>query len=99
MSKTYSQIVDDAEALLQDSSNAVFAATEFDTIMPEGLVVISMAKPWEYKRTKTTTADSYDIALTSGDLWRLLEGSGYKGTGIVKAEYTVDQNPRRFRGV
>ena len=99
MSKAYSAIVDDAEALLQDSANAVFATTEFDTIMNEALAAISMFNPWEYKLTKTTTADSYDITLSAGDKWRLLKGSGYKGTGIVKAEYTVDQNPRRFRGL
>ncbi len=99
MAKTYAQIVDDAEALLQDSANAVFAATEFDSIMTEALVAISQFKPWQYRLTKTTTTDSYDIELTLGDKWRLLEGSGYKGTGIVKAEYLVDQNPRKFRGL
>jgi hypothetical protein len=67
--------------------------------MPQGLILISRCNPWRYKATKTTTASSYDITLSSGDKWRLLDGTGYKGTGIEKAEYEVDQNPRRFRGV
>ena len=97
--KSYSTIVNDAEALLQDSSNGVFLVTEFDTIMPQGLILISRCNPWRYKATKTTTASSYDITLSSGDKWRLLDGTGYKGTGIAYAEYKVDQNPRQFRGL
>ena len=97
--KSYSTIVNDAEALLQDSSNGVFLVTEFDTIMPQGLILISRCNPWRYKITKSTTASSYDITLSSGDKWRLLDGTGYKGTGIEKAEYEVDQNPRQFRGL
>lgn len=97
--KAYSTIVNDAEAILQDSTNTIFSASEFDTIMPDGLIAISRGKSWQYKLTKTTTANSYDITLTSGDKWRLLEGTGYKQTGINYIEYLVDQSPRQFRGL
>lgn len=97
--KVYTTIVNDAEALLQDSGNVVFAAAEFDTIFPDGLIAVSRGKPWQYKLTKAVTADSYDMTLTDGDKWRLLEGTGYKQTGIEKIEYLVDQSPREFRGL
>ena len=107
MPKTYAQILDDALNMVQDAgkdpgtpgTNSVFAAAELDSLMPMSLTTISQFKPWEVKLTKTTTANSYDLTLTAGDKWRLMEGSGYKGTGIRKAEYLVDQNPRRFRGL
>ncbi len=105
--KSYAQILDDIETLMQDAgvdpegagANSVFGVAELDALMPMALVTVSQYKPWQYKRTKTTVADSYDLTLTTGDKWRLLTGSGYKGTGIVKAEYEVDEDPRQFRGL
>lgn len=106
MPKVYADIINDCETLVQDagvdpsgSANQVFATAELDSFMPEGLLAVSRASPWEKKLTKTTTASSYDITLTTGDKWRLLIGSGYKGTGIQKIEYLVDKNPRQFRGL
>ena len=98
MVKLYSEILDDVETLLQDagvdpsppSANSVFATAELDSLMPSGLVRISQFKSWQKKTTKSTVADSRDIALTTGDKWRLL--------GIEKLEYEVDKNPRKFRG-
>src|SRR3990172_4268663 len=94
--KTYANLLDDVEASVQDggidpggSANQVFATAEIDAIMPLGLLAISNASPWQYKLTKTTTADSYDVTLTTGDKWRLL--------GIARLEYEVDKDPRQFR--
>lgn len=97
--KTYAQILADASQYTQDTGNAIFATTEFDSLMPQGLLKVSEARPWMYKLTKTTTIDSYDISLTAGDKWRLMTGYGYKHTGIQYAEYLVDQNPMQKRGV
>jgi len=99
MAKTYAQIVAGASARVQDSGNAVFATTEFDTLMPSGLTRVSQAIPWEYRLTKQTVASTRNITLTSGDKWRLLPNSGYKGTGIDRLEYTVDQYPPNNRGL
>lgn len=100
MAKTYTQILADASQHVQDTGNAIFATTEFDSLMPQGLLKVSEARPWNpAKVTKTTTIDSYDITLTAGDKWRLLTGSGYKQTGIQYAEYLVDQNPVQQRGM
>lgn len=90
MSRAYSAIRTDISSFLQDSSNAVFSTAELDTYIPNALIRLSHSIPWQYKVTKTTTADSYDITLSAGDKWRL--------TGIEKLEYLVDKNPRRFRG-
>src|SRR3972149_5250595 len=96
MPKTWSQIIDDIEARLQDggidpggNASQVFSQVEIESHIFGGLVAVSFAKPWEYKLTKTTTTSSRDITLTSGDKWRLLS--------IDKLEYLVDQDPRQFR--
>ena len=107
MSKSYANIVDDVEAFAQDggidpggSANQVFATAELDILMPGGLLAVSQSRPWQPPRiTKTTTADSYDIALSAGDRWREERTKSYDSTGILKAEYLVDKNPPRDRGV
>jgi len=90
VAKTYATILDDTESLVQDGSNTIFTTAELDVLMPAGLVRMSQAKPWQYKLTKTTTADSRDVTLTASDKWRLL--------GVEKLEYLVDQNPPVYRG-
>ncbi len=96
MSKSYSEIIDDAEALGQDAgidpggaANQVFATDELDSFMPAALAKISQYKPWQVKTTKSTVAAIRDITLTTGDKWRLL--------GIEKLEYLVDQEPPVYR--
>ncbi len=97
--KSYSEILDDAEMLVQDAgidpsppgANSVFATAELDALMPSALTRISYFKPWTKKTTKSTVADTRDITLTTGDKWRLL--------GIKKAQYEVDKDPPRDRGV
>ena len=96
--KTYAEILNDVETLVQDagidpsppSANSVFATAELDALMPFALTRISQFKPWQKKTTKSTVADTRDITLTTGDKWRLL--------GIEKLEYAVDKDPRKFRG-
>ena len=97
MGKSYSEILDDAEMLVQDagidpsgSANQVFATAELDSLMPAALTRISYFKPWTKKTTKSTVADTRDITLTTGDKWRLL--------GIKKVEYEVDKDPPREHG-
>jgi len=98
--KTYAEILDDCEALVQDAgidtcspgANTVFATAEFDALMPSALTRISQFQPWQIKTTKTSSATTTrELTLTTGDKWRLL--------GILKAESPVDQDPRKFRGV
>ena len=99
MAKLYSEILDDAEMLVQDAgidpsapgANSVFATAELDALIPFALTRISQFKPWQIKTTKSTVADTRDITLTTGDKWRFL--------GIEKLEYEVDKDPRRFRGL
>lgn len=98
MGKSYTTIVDDVETRLQDAgidpggvANQVFAAAEIQALIPEALAFVSRYKPWEYKVTKTTSTTSRDLALSTGDKWRLID--------VVKAEYEVDQDPREFRNV
>ncbi len=95
--KTYSEILDDVETLLQDagvdpsppSANSVFATAELDSLMPSALSRISQFKPWQIKTTKSTVADTRDITLTTGDKWRLL--------GILKLEYLTAKDPPVYR--
>ena len=97
MPKTYSEILDDCETILQDagvdpsppSANSVFATAELDSLMPSALARISFFKPWQKKTTKSTVADTRDITLTTGDKWRLL--------GIEKLEYLTAKNPPVYR--
>ena len=97
--KSYSEILDDVETLLQDagvdpsppSANSVFSTAELDSLMPSALVRISQFKPWQKKTTKSTVADTRDITLTTGDKWRLL--------GIEKVEYLTAKNPPVYRQV
>ena len=97
MAKSYSDIINDAEMLVQDAgldpstpgANSVFATAELDAFVPFALTRLSQFRPWEIKTTKSTVADSRDITLTTGDKWRYL--------GIEKLEYEVDKDPRRFR--
>ena len=97
MGKSYSEILDDCETLLQDagvdpsppSANSVFATAEFDSLMPSALVRISQFKPWQKKTTKSTVADTRDITITTGDKWRLL--------GIEKLEYLTAKDPPVYR--
>ncbi|KKK70726.1 hypothetical protein LCGC14_2921100, partial [marine sediment metagenome] len=96
--KSYAEILNDAETLVQDAgvdpgtpgANTVFATAELDALMPFALTRISQFKPWQIKTTKSTVADTRDITLTTGDKWRKL--------GIEKLEYEKDKDPRQFRG-
>ena len=99
MAKSYSEIINDAEMLVQDAgidpsapgANSVFATAELDALVPFALTRISQFKPWTKKTTKSTVAATRDITLTTGDKWRLL--------GIKKVEYEVDKDPPREHGV
>jgi len=98
MGKTYSTIVDDVETILQDAgldpggvANSTYNATEIQALLPDSLAFVSRHKPWEYKLTKAIASTAREISLSNGDKWRLIK--------VLKAEYPVDQDPRKFRNV
>lgn len=95
--RTYIDVRDEILIKLQDAgidpsgtASQVFSEDEVENEIEPSVNIVSPAKPWEYKLTKTATA-SKDITLTRGDKWKLLK--------VLKAEYQVDQDPRDFRNV
>jgi hypothetical protein len=91
MSRTYSQIIELASQILQDSGNSVYSTTELDLYLPQVINEISRSIPNEIKITKTTDGTTRNLTLTSGDKWRLVN--------LICAEYIVDRYPKNLRNI
>jgi hypothetical protein len=91
MSRTYSQIIELASQILQDSGNAVYSTTELDLYLPQVISEISRSIPNEIKITKTTDGTTRNLTLTSGDKWKLVN--------LICAEYIVDRYPKNLRNI
>jgi hypothetical protein len=94
MAKSYSQIIDDAEAYLNDNSNANFVAADLDPQVPAVLARVSRVRPWRpnqltHRYSSTQTVSARDVVLTSGDKWRL--------AWVDRVEYPIDVVPGKFR--
>ncbi len=97
MAKTWSLIRDDIENILQNAgidpssagANLEFATAEIDALVPNALISLSHASPWQVKMTKSTVADTRDITLSAGDKWREI--------GIQKLEYLTAKDPPVYR--
>ena len=84
--KTWSQLRDIIEQILEDETNATFDTTALDIFMRRGLEEISQYVPYIEKETATTTADSRVLDISSiTDL-----------IFIDRLEYPVDEDPREF---
>jgi len=84
--KTRAEVVDEVEALLQDTGNAIWTAAEIGTVLDRCLIEIARYRPYMVKETLTTTADSRDLDISSiTDL-----------VGIEKLEYKVDKYPQQW---
>jgi hypothetical protein len=94
MPKTYAQIMDDAEAYLQDTGNGIFSTTELDLLVPGVLARVSQSRPWKpnqltHRYSSSQTVSAKDVVLTAGDKWRL--------AWVDKVEYPVGMTPPVFR--
>jgi len=86
--KTNTNIIDEAEILLGDSSNVIFAATTLGQMINKGLADASQFVPCVVRDGIITTAS------------REIDVSGLVNViDILHAEYKVDQFPRQLRKV
>ena len=90
MARTYAQICDLAEQILQDTGNSVFSTTELDVFIPDALLEISRYKPRETKETLLTSGTNRELTLDSANKHRLL--------WIDRLEYPTGYEPKEYHG-
>lgn len=86
--RTYDEVRDLIEQTLEDTSNAIWIATELDALILLALTKISFYRPREVKLTMTTAA-SKKLTLSAENKRKLL--------WINELEYKVDEDPEQFR--
>ncbi len=91
MGRTYTQIRDLIEQILQDTGNATWSTDELDLLIPMALTEVSSVCPRLVRSILTTTASSRRLVLPANTLRNLL--------WIDKAEYPVAQDPPYYRNV
>lgn len=96
--RTYAETITLISQILSDSTNATFATTELDALMPKGLVEVSKYKPDLIKYTLTPVASTRDITLTTEHLRKLMHD--FCETGFVEyylsGETQDSYNDRQF---
>ncbi|MBW2559387.1 MAG: hypothetical protein JRE40_00885 [Deltaproteobacteria bacterium] len=85
--KTRAEVIDQVEALLQDSSNAIWTAAEIGAELDRCLVDMARYVPYQVRETLTTTADSRDLDIS--DITDLVS--------IEKVEYKTGEYPPLYR--
>ena len=75
--------------VLEDAAHAVFSTTIIDQCIDQAIKELSTKVPCESKETVTLSAGSIDVDVSG--ITGLLE--------VAKAEYKVDEQPRKFRNV
>jgi hypothetical protein len=83
---TRASMIDLIEAMLQDTSNAIWSAATVGQALDDALVEAAIYRPYVVKETLTTTASR---ELDIGDITDMI--------GIEELEYKVDEYPRQLR--
>lgn len=87
MAADVDELVDELEAELGDSSNALLSAAEYQVHLQRAIGDLNLVKPREEKETLSTTEGSRELDLT--DLT-------YEVLELAAVEYPVDEQPRRY---
>lgn len=98
MARTYAQVIDLAEQILEDTGNANFGSTELELLIQTCLEEIAEYRPRKVKETTTTTASSRDITLSAENKRDLIRLIG-KENDTPSVEYPVDQDPPSYHNI
>jgi hypothetical protein len=71
--RTYAEIVAQIKAILHDLSNENFTNAEIDSIIPQGLAIVSRNSPYIVPEKLATVPSSRDITLTAGQKLGLID--------------------------
>lgn len=87
MPKTRAEVINQAELILQDSGNAIFAAADLGTFLDDALSEVSEFVPLMVKETAHAQNGSLEVDISSiTDLVR-----------VDKVEWPIDQIPKQYR--
>jgi len=89
MAQTRANIIDAIEYKLQDENNAIYSANEINSVLDDCLVELSLYSPYMTKESLSTTANSFDVDVSS--LTDLIK--------VDYAEWKVDKSPKQYRNV